>query len=545
MPFQPHELSTIAATSSTSVCHARWRISLIALVTGHLRSQRPTPAASVRRGRGHRRRGRRHGTRGHARPGRRRLDRHRGVQSHRRQDRVLVVGVRRTRRGLQVRLDGFDVRATHELFQRLRRHQARGDGTDLLTLHARGDDPARLGVAVRGRGVGHPDAGDGRVLVPVGRLQPRLGVGHLLGQCLGGAEQVQAERRVVELDRVEDRRQVLRAQFGRLLVPKPAAGLDRATDELHRVGEVGDRRDGDHRSVRRVIDLVDVRRGCRKDVQRGLQTVQRIRLQQRVRRGLQVVDVVGQHPGVLVEPGAHGGEQAVELLDRVGQVGVVMREPGGEVGQVLVERDELRVVLVQRVDEQRQAAHHGEEVAAALVQCGQRLRQVAQRGVELLALAGQPVGERLDDLTERALRLLGGGTQLRDDVGDAVAQLVPFDRNLGALFGDHGVIGQHRTALVRRLQLDGARGHQGGVEDHRRRVGRHPVFVLVVEGDLHLVAGGLDLVDRTHPQAHDLDLVPRVQSVGRREVGHHGVVGQLLVEPPADVADDEGQHDHQ
>ena len=56
-----------------------------------------------------------------------------------------------------------------------------------------------------------------------------------------------------------------------------------------------------------------------------------------------------------------------------------------------------------------------------------------------------------------------------------------------------------------------------------------------MEGHLHLVAGRLDLVDRADPHAHDLDLVAGVQRVRRREIGHHGVVGQLLVELPADV----------
>ena len=212
----------------------------------------------------------------------------------------------------------------------------------------------------------------------------------------------------------------------------------------------------------------------------------------------------------LVEERTHGGEQTRRTAVAHWQ-GRGRSWPAASVKsrQVLVQRDELLVVLVQRVDEQRQAAHHREEVAAALVQRGQRLRQVVQRGVDLLALAGQPVGERLDDLTERARRLLLGRAELGDDVGDAVAQLVPLHRHLGALDRDHRVVGQHRATLVRRLQLDGPRRHQGGVEDHRRGIGGHLVLVLVVEGHLHLVAGRLDLVDRAHPQAHDLDLVAR------------------------------------
>ena len=227
-------------------------------------------------GRGHRRGGRSDGTWEHVGPWRRRLDRHRSLQADRWQHRVLVVRVRRSRRGLQVGLNRLDVGAAHQFGQRLGGHQARRDRPDLLSLHARRHDPAVLRVAVRRRRIRRPDPGNGGVLVPVRRMQPRLGVGDLLGQRLGGAEQVQAEREVVELDRVEDRRQVLRAQFGRLLIPEPAAGLNRAADELHRVREVGDRRDGDDGTVRRVVNLVDVRRGRRKDVQGGLQPIQRI-----------------------------------------------------------------------------------------------------------------------------------------------------------------------------------------------------------------------------------------------------------------------------
>ncbi len=44
-------------------------------------------------------------------------------------------------------------------------------------------------------------------------------------------------------------------------------------------------------------------------------------------------------------------------------------------------------------------------------------------------------------------------------------------------------------------------------------------------------------------KAHDLHLVTGVERVGRREVGHHGVVGQLLVELPADEGGNQRQ-DH-
>ena len=231
--------------------------------------------------------------------------------------------------------------------------------------------------------------------------------------------------------------------------------------------------------------------------------------------------------------------------DGVGQVLIGAGQAVGELGQVLVERHELLVVGVQRVDEQRQAAHHREEVAPALVERGQRPRQVVEGGVDLLALAGQTVGVGLDDVTERPLGLLLGGPEFGDDVGDGVAQLVPLGGHLGALLGDHRVVGQHRATLVRRLELEQPRRHQRRVEDHRLRIGGHLVLVGVVEGDLHLVAGRLDLVDRAHLHAHDLDPVAVVEGVGDREVGDDSVVGQLLVQLDAEEPQHQRRHDRE
>ncbi len=67
---------------------------------------------------------------------------------------------------------------------------------------------------------------------------------------------------------------------------------------------------------------------------------------------------------------------------------------------------------LQRIDEQRQALDHAEEVPAALVERVQRLRKAAQRAVELFALAGESVCRRFDDVAERALGLLGGGPEV-------------------------------------------------------------------------------------------------------------------------------------
>ena len=150
-----------------------------------------------------------------------------------------------------------------------------------------------------------------------------------------------------------------------------------------------------------------------------------------------------------------------------------------------------------------------------------------------LPLPASPSANDSMSVTEGALGLLGCRAEFGDDVGDALAQLVPLRRHLRALDRDHRVVGHHRTTFVGWLQLNVPRRHQGGVHDHGGRVGGHLVLVLVVKRHLHLVAGRLDLVDRTHANAHDLDFVPGIERVRRWEVGDHGVGGQLLVEPPA------------
>ena len=291
--------------------------------------------------------------------------------------------------------------------------------------------------------------------------------------------------------------------------------------------------------------LIDVGRQVRVHVQSGLEAVARLGLQDRVGDVRQVVDVLGQHRGVLVEEAPRGAEQLVEVPHRGGHLAVGVGERVGELREVVVQRDELLVALVQRVDEQRQALDHREEVTTTLVQRGERLREAVERGVELLALARQSVGERLDDVAEGALRLLRRGAQISQDAVDRVAQFVVFDGNLGAVDRDQRVVLQHRPTGVRRRQLNGARRHQARVEHRRRDIGGHLVLRVVVERDLHLVAGRLDRVDLPDPDAHDLDLVTGIQRQRLRELGDDGVGGQLLEQVPADERRDERDDHHE
>ena len=107
---------------------------------------------------------------------------------------------------------------TQQLGQRLRRQHGLRERLHLDALHTRGDDPARFMVTMREQCVAREDAGHRRVLVSRGRMQPFLGVAHQLRHRDGRVEQGVPERQIVELDRVQNGCEVLRAQLGGFLI---------------------------------------------------------------------------------------------------------------------------------------------------------------------------------------------------------------------------------------------------------------------------------------------------------------------------------------
>lgn len=66
-----------------------------------------------------------------------------------------------------------------------------------------------------------------------------------------------------------------------------------------------------------------------------------------------------------------------------------------------------------------------------------------------------------------------------------------------------------------------------------------------MQRDSHLVAGRLDLVDRTDPHTHDLDFVSWVQRERLREIRDHGSGSQFPVEPRAGRSGHDRQDHHQ
>ena len=120
-------------------------------------------------------------------------------------------------------------------------------------------------------------------------------------------------------------------------------------------------------------------------------------------------------------------------------------------------------------------------------------------------------------------------------------QRVGLDRRRGAVAVDLGVVGQERTLVALRLQLDVLLADGGAVADERVRVGGDVVELVVdVEHDVDAVVGEDQLAHLSHPHAAVGDLRALEGAAGVGEVGDHGValVDQQAVEPGVAGADE-------
>ena len=106
------------------------------------------------------------------------------------------------------------------------------------------------------QGVARPHTRNGGVACASGGRNRSSAYATYFRKSLRGGELVGRERQVVELRRVQDRREILGAQFRGILVAQPAAGLESRCTGTASVRPVGDRRDRDDRTVRRVVDVV-------------------------------------------------------------------------------------------------------------------------------------------------------------------------------------------------------------------------------------------------------------------------------------------------
>ena len=168
------------------------------------------------------------------------------------------------------------------------------------------------------------------------------------------------------------------------------------------------------------------------------------------------------------------------------------------------------------------------------------LRELDDGVVDVGALTAQGLRGVVHDRSQCAQSARFGRRQQLGEPLELLTQIVPFDWDGGALLGDDGA-GLHLGAAgVGGRELDDARGHDGGGEDHRLGIGGHLVLAVEPEGDLHSLGLRFDAVDLADRDPEDADLVADEDAVAVGEVGHHRspVRGAGRVQQHRDRGDD-------
>jgi hypothetical protein len=139
-----------------------------------------------------------------------------------------------------------------------------------------------------------------------------------------------------------------------------------------------------------VVGVVQVRHTRRRDLQQLLQC--RTLGDEHLGHLAQALHVLRQRLLVLLHEGGHVTEGRAEVCQRRRQVLALARELLGDLGEAAVERPHALVVRRQRRREHLEVADRAEQVRAAVGESRDRLREVPDHPVEVLALAVEVVG---------------------------------------------------------------------------------------------------------------------------------------------------------
>ena len=314
-------------------------------------------------------------------------------------------------------------------------------------------------------------------------------------------DRVEQDRRVVHGNALEHRAHALAADLGALVVVGRGADVERATaDELHRVGEVGQRQQAADRALRRVVDVVEVRQPVGRDVQ--------------------------------------------DLLDVVAVLGEQRREVG-ELADLGRSRASLFSLRKPRTSPSAwfsvpRVASRSAELSAStcdtdatwLANCTicsllfdsaltstWRLRTVPNRSVRespsrpavcessRSALRNEsPLPSKVSAAwLTNSLSGPGNGALLRSELGaqlgELLLDLVPLHGHAGAVEAHLGAVGQRRAAGVGRRELNEPGGHQVRRDDDRLRISRQLDVVAQLHGDLDVGGARLDRLDGAYRHA--------------------------------------------
>ena len=380
-----------------------------------------------------------------------------------------------------------------------------------------------------GRGVRRVDAGRGLPL-QIRHRRLRLGLGLRcvvddLALVRGDAvDRVEHQRWEVHGDAPQHRTHSLPADFSSLVVVGRGTRVEHASaDELHRVGEVGQRQQTTDGALRGVVDVVEVREAVGRDVQDLLDVV--AVLGQDGREVRQLVDLVDQGIVAVIEEAANIAEGLIQGAERVVQIRRAVGEHLRHRRDVVGELHDLLVAVGQRVDEHLQILHGAEQVCPRVAKPARGLRQLAKRLAERVAVSVEGVGGLVHEIAQRALQRSLLGPEFAAQRRQLLLDLIPFDRHGGAVKPDARAVCQCRAAGVRRRQLNEPGRHQVRRDDERLGVVGDLHIVVEGHGDLDIACSRFDRVDRSDGHADDADIVTGIQADRRGEVGDDLVSG--------------------
>ena len=222
---------------------------------------------------------------------------------------------------------------------------------------------------------------------------------------------------------------------------------------------------------------------------------------------------------VVLDERRHLGQRHRQVAQRGRELLLLALEQVGHVGERLVEAAHGLVVLGQGADELAELLGAAEQLLLVVVQGGGQPGEVAERGAQVGALAVEVVGRDGEQVGQRAVAVGAVGAEGDVEGVEALVDLVELDRHRGLLDRELDVVGQHLAAGV-----GGGDLHVAVADDRRRHdgglgVGRQLDVAVVGHGHHDVGARGRDRLDVADRHAEDAHLAALVDRDGPREVG--------------------------
>ncbi len=161
--------------------------------------------------------------------------------------------------------------------------------------------------------------------------------------------------------------------------------------------------------------------------------------------------------------------------------------------------------------------------------------------MELGSLAAEVLRRGVEEVGQRTLLVRAVGPERDGEVVEAGVDLVQLERHRGAVLGQGGAAGEHRSAAVGRRELHEAVAHDRRGDDHGLGVLRDLHVRVVVHRDDHVGARRGDRVDLPHRHAQHAHVAALVDRHGARELRGQGLLLSAAEEERHDADDDQRQ----